>query len=181
MDTGYGRTRETVRKGNFNVVYSYLEEAVGRFAGPCGYAIFLDLPKARNKTNQGGYRKDIQECVRSGKMFVSVRHRILVEEAGVRDIPFIRLMTSRWFNSDTAFTRTHSGDDDGNTNIDRVPISPAKQTRDQDLLGDMACQCQKAIVFAMKTSLRETIERIGYPIVIKPLAGNHRQGCDVPY
>ena len=43
METGYGRTRETGEKGIYNVVYSYLEEEVGRFAGRTAVKLFLDL------------------------------------------------------------------------------------------------------------------------------------------
>src|SRR5215210_1082249 len=47
MDTGYGRTRETGEKGVYNVVFSYLEEQVGRFAGRTAVRLFLDLAENR--------------------------------------------------------------------------------------------------------------------------------------
>src|SRR3982750_2431593 len=43
MDTGYGRTRETGEKGVYNVVFSYLEEQVGRFAGRAAVRLWLEL------------------------------------------------------------------------------------------------------------------------------------------
>ena len=43
MDTGYGRTRETVEKGIYNVVFSYHEEEVGRYAAKASVRIFLGL------------------------------------------------------------------------------------------------------------------------------------------
>ena len=43
MDTGYGRTRETGERGVYNVVFSYMEEEVGRFAGRAGVRLFLDI------------------------------------------------------------------------------------------------------------------------------------------
>src|SRR4051812_37394643 len=48
MDTGYGRTRETGEKGIYNVVYSYLEEEVGRFAGRAATKLWLDLAEGRS-------------------------------------------------------------------------------------------------------------------------------------
>ncbi|MCA1608106.1 MAG: cyanophycin synthetase, partial [Acidobacteria bacterium] len=43
MDTGYGRTRETGEYGIYNVVFSYMEEDVGRFAGRAAVQLFLDI------------------------------------------------------------------------------------------------------------------------------------------
>src|SRR6476619_4244169 len=62
MDTGYGRTRETGEKGIYNVVYSYLEEEVGRFAGRAAVRIFLDLAEGKAvKEIKADLAKDIQE------------------------------------------------------------------------------------------------------------------------
>src|SRR5213592_3099889 len=47
MDTGYGRTRETSEKGVYNVVFSYLEEQVGRFAGRAAVRLWLDIAEGR--------------------------------------------------------------------------------------------------------------------------------------
>src|SRR6185437_2918604 len=43
MDTGYGRTRETNERGIYNVVFSYMEEEVGRYAGRAAVQLFLDI------------------------------------------------------------------------------------------------------------------------------------------
>ncbi|HTH50317.1 MAG TPA: hypothetical protein VL501_00190, partial [Pyrinomonadaceae bacterium] len=48
MDTGYGRTRETSEKGVYNVVFSYVEEEVGRYAGRAGVRLWLDLADGKN-------------------------------------------------------------------------------------------------------------------------------------
>src|SRR6478735_8683802 len=48
MDTGYGRTRETSEKGIYNVVFSYMEEEVGRFAGRAGVQLFIDIAEAKD-------------------------------------------------------------------------------------------------------------------------------------
>src|SRR6478672_273754 len=47
MDTGFGRTRETSEKGIYNVVFSYVEEEVGRYAGKAAVRLWVDL--AENK------------------------------------------------------------------------------------------------------------------------------------
>ncbi|HNQ15806.1 MAG TPA: hypothetical protein PKM58_09600 [Pyrinomonadaceae bacterium] len=47
METGYGRTRETEERGIYNVVFSYHEEEVGRFAARVSVRLFLDLVEAK--------------------------------------------------------------------------------------------------------------------------------------
>src|SRR5215813_13567344 len=48
MDTGYGRTRETSEKGIYNVVFSYMEEEVGRYAGRASVQLFLDIAEGKD-------------------------------------------------------------------------------------------------------------------------------------
>src|SRR3954447_16997753 len=43
MDVGYGRTRETSTKGVYNVVFSYVEEQVGRYAARAGVRLWEAL------------------------------------------------------------------------------------------------------------------------------------------
>jgi cyanophycin synthetase len=43
MDVGYGRTRETGERGIYNIVFSYMEEEVGRFAGRAAVRLFLNI------------------------------------------------------------------------------------------------------------------------------------------
>src|SRR5678816_420939 len=47
MDTGYGRTRETGEKGIYNVVFSYVEEEVGRYAARAAVKLWLDLTEGK--------------------------------------------------------------------------------------------------------------------------------------
>ena len=62
MDTGYGRTRETDDKGVYNVVFSYMEEAVGRFAGRSAVRLFLALAEGKPvKEIKADLATDIQE------------------------------------------------------------------------------------------------------------------------
>src|SRR5436190_24276483 len=59
MDTGYGRTRETNEKGIYNVVFSYVEEQVGRFAGRAAVRLWLDLAEGTDlATIKEGLAKD---------------------------------------------------------------------------------------------------------------------------
>src|SRR6478752_2779249 len=47
MDTGFGRTRETSEKGVYNVVYSYVEEECGRYAGRAAVQLWMNLAESK--------------------------------------------------------------------------------------------------------------------------------------
>ncbi len=181
MDTGYGRTRETGEKGIYNVVYSYLEEEVGRFAGRCAVRLWLDLAEGKDIASiKEGLAKDIQEMreirenVRFGPSTGS-----LVEEAEHRDIPFIRL-------NDQSLVQLGYGVHQKriqatitvNTNMISVDIAGNKHAT-KKLLGDMGVPVPKGYRIRDIDDLENTIDSIGYPIVIKPLDGNHGKGATV--
>src|SRR5690606_2564622 len=93
METGYGRTRETGEHGIYNVVFSYHEEEVGRYAARASVRLFLalaenkDLEEIKAEIAEDIQKmREIREEVRFGPSTGS-----LVEEAVSRDIPYIRL------------------------------------------------------------------------------------------
>jgi cyanophycin synthetase len=181
MDTGYGRTRETNEKGIYNVVYSYLEEEVGRFAGRTAVRLFIDL--AENKpTNEirADLARDIQEMreirenVRFGPSTGS-----LVEEADNRNIPFIRLNEQSLVQLGYGVHQKRiQATTTVNTNMISVDIAGNKHAT-KKLLGDMGVPVPKGYKIREIEELQSTVERVGYPVVIKPLDGNHGKGATV--
>ena len=181
MDTGYGRTRETGEKGIYNVVYSYLEEEVGRFAGRTAVRLWLDLAEDKdlNEIN-AGLAKDIQEMreirenVRFGPSTGS-----LVEEAEHRDIPFIRLNDQSLVQLGYGVHQKRiQATTTVNTNMISVDIAGNKHAT-KKLLGDMGVPVPKGYRIRDIEDLEDTIDSVGYPVVIKPLDGNHGKGATV--
>ena len=181
MDTGYGRTRETGEKGIYNVVYSYLEEEVGRFAGRTAVGLFLDLAdgKALNEikvTVAGAIQemREIRENVRFGPSTGS-----LVEEADSRDIPFIRLNDQSLVQLGYGVHQKRiQATTTVNTNMIAVDIAGNKHAT-KTLLGDMGVPVPKGFRIREEDELESTLERVGFPVVIKPLDGNHGKGATV--
>ncbi len=181
MDTGYGRTRETDEKGIYNVVYSYLEEQVGRFAGRSAVQLFLDLtegkPLTEIKASLAEYiqeMREIREDVRFGPSTGS-----LVEEAESRDIPFIRLNDQSLVQLGYGVHQKRiQATTTANTNMIAVDIAANKHAT-KTLLGDMGVPVPKGYRIREEEELEGVIGRIGYPIVIKPLNGNHGKGATV--
>jgi cyanophycin synthetase len=181
MDTGYGRTRETGEKGIYNVVFSYLEEEVGRFAGRAAVRLWLDLAEGRDlKEIKADLAKDIQkmreirEEVRFGPSTGS-----LVEEAENRDIPYIRLNDQSLVQLGYGVNQKRiQATTTVNTNMISVDIAGNKHAT-KKLLGDMGVPVPKGYRIREIDELEDTVQAVGYPVVIKPLDGNHGKGATV--
>jgi cyanophycin synthetase len=181
MDTGYGRTRETGTKGVYNVVFSYMEEAVGRFAGRAAVRLFLALaegtPVEEVKAEVAAdiqEMREIREDVRFGPSTGA-----LVEEAEGRGIPFIRLNDRSLVQLGYGVhQRRIQATTTANTNMIAVDLAGNKQAT-KTLLGSMGVPVPAGYEIRDIDELEETIESVGYPVVIKPLDGNHGKGATV--
>ncbi len=181
MDTGYGRTRETGETGIYNVVFSYMEEEVGRFAARASVKIFLDLARgveidAIRETLAADVQKmrEIREDVRFGPSTGS-----LVDEAVSRDIPFIRLNDQSLVQLGYGVHQKRiQATTTANTNMIAVDIAANKHAT-KKLLGDMGVPVPKGFRIRDIDELEKTVASVGFPVVIKPLDGNHGRGATV--
>jgi cyanophycin synthetase len=176
MDTGFGRTRETKTPGIYNVVFSYTEENVGLFAAESAVAIAEALIKGTEYDLDSDLQKmrEIREQVRLGPSTGSI-----VEEAVNRDIPWIRLGTN-------SLVQLGYG-------INQMRFQATITCKTSSIAVDMACNkelTKKMLDMASipvaggdicvdEEDLAKTIEKIGYPIVLKPLDGNHGKGASI--
>jgi cyanophycin synthetase len=181
MDTGYGRTRETEEKGIYNVVFSYVEEEVGRFAARTAVRLWLDLASKRPLdeikvdliTNIQKMR-EIREDVRFGPSTGS-----LVEEAVSRNIPYIRLNERSLIQLGYGVNQKRiQATTTVNTNMISVDIA-ADKSATKRLLGDMGVPVPQGYRIRDVEELESTVDKVGYPLVIKPLDGNHGKGATV--
>ncbi len=181
MDTGYGRTRETEERGVYNVVFSYHEEEVGRFAARTAVRLFLDLTEGKAideiKTDIAEdiqKMREIREDVRFGPSTGS-----LVDEAVHRDIPYIRLNDQSLVQLGYGVHQKRiQATTTANTNMIAVDIAANKHAT-KTLLGDMGVPVPKGYRIRDEEELEDTLERVGFPVVIKPLDGNHGKGATV--
>ena len=181
MDTGYGRTRETGERGIYNVVFSYHEEEVGRYAARASVRLFLglaeDKPTDEIKAEVADdiqRMREIREEVRFGPSTGS-----LVEEAESRGIPYIRLNDQSLVQLGYGVHQKRiQATTTANTNMIAVDIAGNKHAT-KTLLGDMGVPVPKGYRIRHEEDLEETLERVGFPVVIKPLDGNHGKGATV--
>ena len=181
MDVGYGRTRETSESGIYNVVFAYMEEEVGRYAARASVRLFLDF--AENKplyeiketiASEVQKMRETREEVRFGPSTGSI-----VEEAESRGIPFIRLNDQSLVQLGYGIHQQRiQATVTGKTNMIAVDLAGDKNAT-KKLLGDMGVPVPRGFKIRDEEELESTIKDVGYPIVIKPLDGNHGKGATV--
>jgi cyanophycin synthetase len=181
MDTGYGRTRETSEKGVYNVVFSYIEEDAGRYAARASVRIFADLAAGlsldelrRTLADDVQRLREIREDVRFGPSTGAI-----VQEAEQRDIPHIRLNTQSLVQLGYGINQQRiQATVTGRTNMIAVDLASDKDAT-KKLLGNMGVPVPKGYQIVDEDELEEAIERLGFPVAIKPLDANHGKGITV--
>lgn len=176
MDVGFGRTRETRTPGVYNVVFNYLEENAGIYAAEESVKIAEALIEGKEYDIAGCIQKlkEIRERVRLGPSTGSI-----VEEAVSRKIPWIRLGTNSLVQlgygvNQQRFQATITG----NTSCIGVDIACNKDLTKR-MLHDAAIPVPIGELIVDEEGLDEVVRKIGYPIVIKPLDGNHGKGSSI--
>lgn len=176
MDVGFGRTRETKTPGVYNIVFNYLEENAGVFAAEESVKIAEALIEGRDYDLPACIQKlkEIREKVRLGPSTGSI-----VEEAVSRNIPWIRLGTNSLVQlgygvNQQRFQATITG----NTSCIGVDIACNKE-QTKRMLHDAAIPVPIGDLITDEEGLQSVIRKIGYPVVIKPLDGNHGKGSSI--
>lgn len=173
MDTGFGRTRGTGNHGEYYVVFSYMEEDAGVFAGKAAFAMVESLIKGEDyDLNEDIQRlREIREETRLGPSTGCI-----VDEAARRGIPYIRLnkhsLVQLGYGVHQKRIRATIASTTSNIAVD---IACDKEET-KNLLEAAEIPVPKGDVVRTEEGLQSAINRIGYPIVIKPIDGNHGKG-----
>ena len=175
MDTGFGRTRtpEGEKEGVYYVVFSYMEEDAGLYAAKASVRIAQALIDGTEYDLATDIQKmrEIREDTRLGPSTGCI-----VEEAAKRGIPYIRL-------NKASLVQLGYG-----VNQKRIRATIASTT--SNIAVDIACDKEetkllleaaeipvpRGTVIRTEVGLDEAIEKFGYPLVIKPIDGNHGKG-----
>tara|TARA_B100000524_G_scaffold54373_1_gene25326 strand:+ start:4363 stop:7002 length:2640 start_codon:yes stop_codon:yes gene_type:complete len=176
MDVGFGRTRETKTPGVYNVVFNYLEEKVGVYAAKASVRIAEALISGEDYDLSEDIQnmKEIREDVRLGPSTGSI-----VEEALSRGIPFLRLGRNSLIQLGAGVNqmRFQATITCKTSNI-AVDIACNKE-QTKKMLDEASIPVAKGDICYDEEDLQETIDDIGYPIVLKPLDGNHGKGASI--
>lgn len=176
MDVGFGRTRSTSEPGVYNVVFSYMEEKVGIYAAKAAVRIVQALVEDREYDLEEDIQKmrEIREDERLGPSTGSI-----VSEAAARGIPWIRLnrhslvMLGYGVNQ-----RRIQATITSQTGSIAVEIACDKEET-KNLLEAANIPVPKGRIIYDEEDLNNAIESLGFPLVIKPVNGNHGRGATI--
>ena len=173
MDVGFGRTRTYGEEGVYNVVFAYMEEKVGRFAAKASVDIAQALVEGTSYDLESDITRmrEIREVERLGPSTGSI-----VKEAEDRGIPWIRL---------NKYSLCQLG---YGTNQKRIQATVASTTSNiavelagdkedtKHLLEQAEVPVPKGEIVRSEEGLEDAVKYLGYPLVIKPISGNHGRG-----
>ena len=176
MDAGFGRTRETKTPGIYNVVFNYIEENSGVYAAEQAVEIARCLMENREYNIEYCIQtlREMRERERLGPSTGSI-----VEEAVARNIPWIRLGRNSLVQlgygvNQQRFQATITG----KTSSIAVDIACNKELT-KKMLDEAAIPVPSGDLVSDEEGLEKVIRKIGYPIVLKPLDGNHGKGASI--
>ncbi len=173
MDTGFGRTRTYGEDGVYFVVFSYMEEKVGRYAAKSAVSIAEALVAGMEYDLEKDIRemRELREGERLGPSTGSI-----VEEAQSRGIPWIRLnkysLCQLGYGANQKRIQATVTSD---TSSIGVEIACDKEDT-KYLLEAAEVPVPKGDIVRSVAGLEEAIDRIGFPLVLKPINGNHGRG-----
>ena len=174
MDTGFGRTRSTNKEGEYFVVFSYTEEDAGVHAARASVSIAQALTDGTSYDLQQDIQllREIREDTRLGPSTGAI-----VEEAVKRGIPYIRLnkqsLVQLGYGENQKRIRATIA---STTSSIAVDIASDKEET-KNLLGAAEIPVPTGTIVRTEEDLKDAIESVGYPFVLKPVDGNHGKGA----
>jgi len=176
MDVGFGRTRSTSEKGVYNVVFAYMEEKVGMYVAKVAVDIVQALVNGEVYDMSADIQKmrEIREDERLGPSTGSI-----VDEAAARDIPFIRLNRHSLVQLGFGINQKRiQATMSSQTSSIAVEIACDKEET-KNLLDAANIPVAKGMTVYDEEDLQAVIRKVGYPLVAKPVNGNHGKGATI--
>ena len=175
MDTGFGRTRtpEGEKEGVYYVVFSYMEEDAGVFAAKSAVRIAQSLIDNVEYDLADDIQKmrEIREDTRLGPSTGCI-----VEEAAKRNIPFIRLNKQSLVQLGYGVHQKRIRATIAST-TSNIAVDIACDKEETKLLLEAAeIPVPRGTVIRTEEGLKDAIAKYNYPLVIKPIDGNHGKG-----
>ena len=180
MPVGFGRTRETSTPGVFQVVIEYDNEPAGRYAARAAVRL------CRSIVDTGTYTpEELQQDLEDLKEFNSQASlgpstEAIVKEAEARGIPWTQLGARFMIQLGYGLNQKRiQATLSNHTGILGVELACDKEGTKR-ILKDAGIPVPRGTVIHYFDELQDAIEDVGgYPIVIKPLDGNHGRGITI--
>jgi cyanophycin synthetase len=176
MDCGFGRTRGTGEEGVYNVVIEYQIEEAGRYAAEAA----VRIAQALIDNADCGVESIVAELKN-----IAVHHfpgpstHAILQEARQRGIPVLPLGNNGLYQLGYgARQKRIRASIASTTSCIAVDIAGNKDETKR-LLQDAGIPVPDGIIIKSQADLPQAIEKIGFPMVIKPLDGHQGKGITV--
>ena len=180
MPVGFGRTRETSTPGVFNVAFEYVEEQAGRYAGRAAVRLCQSIVETGTYPTEELEQdlSDLQDLLTNTALGPSTE--TIIKEAEARKIPWMWLSARAMLQLGYgAKQKRIQATLSNSTSILAVELACDKEGT-KNILGNAGVPVPTGTVIEYLDELEQAIANIGgYPIVIKPLDGNHGRGITI--
>ncbi len=174
MECGFGRTRSTGNKdGEYYVVFNYMEEDAGVYAARAAVRICQALADAAPYLLEEDIQRlrEIRENTRLGPSTGCI-----VEEAAKRGIPYIRLNKQSLVQLGYGIHQKRIRATIASTTSNIAVDIACDKEETKMLLEAAEIPVPRGTVVRTVEGLQDAIKKFGYPLVIKPIDGNHGKG-----
>ena len=175
-DVGFGKTLDTKQEGIYHVVFRYRDEEVGLAAGRAAVDIVKAIAEGKD-VDLPPIIHDLKEIREDNLLGPSTRS--IVDEASSRDIPYIRLNKYSYVQLGHGINQRRIQA----TMTDRTSAIGSEiaddKMRTKDILKTAGVPIPKGRNVEKLEEAIEAAEDIRYPVVVKPLVGNHGRGITV--
>ena len=185
-DVTFGRTRSVDgRPGIYNMVFQYKDAEVGREASKLSLDLIHSLLPGDIKPKHAP--DDVWDFAGQRDRFIRYAQRrefgpstaSLVRAAEERDIPWLRLNRYSLVQfGHGRYQQRIQATTTGRTSNIAVELASDKEETNE-ILRDLGLPVPKQLLVRSAQEAVRAAERIGYPVVLKPLAGNHGRGVAI--
>jgi cyanophycin synthetase len=174
MDTGFGRTRESDKKGVYHVVFSYKEAKAGIYTAKAAVRIAEALINGEVSPLEDDIQmlREIRENERLGPSTGSI-----VDEAIKRKIPYIRLNRHSLVQLGYGVNQKRVQATIASTTSSIAVELACDKEETKNLLEASEIPVPRGKIVYDEDELKEAINKVGYPVVTKPVNGNHGKGA----
>jgi cyanophycin synthetase len=180
MPVGFGRTRETATPGVYQVVFQYQYEQAGRYAARAAFRLCESIV-ATGHYPAAELEKDLQDLIEIREQnALGPSTEAIVQEAINRGIPWFELDARAMIQFGYGvFQKRIQATLSSHTGILGVELACDKENTKR-ILRNSGVPVPKGDVIYFFDELQQAIDGVGgYPIVIKPLDGNHGRGITI--
>ncbi len=180
MPVGFGRTRETITDGIYQVVFEYVDESAGRYAARAALRLCESIV-ATGRYPATELAQDLADLHdRRVAAALGPSTEAIVKAAEQRAIPWLALPTRGLIQLGYGkFQQRVQASLTSQSNILAVELASDKESTKR-ILANAGVPVPQGTVIGNVDELAAAVDRLGgYPIVIKPLDGNHGRGITI--